>query len=323
MPPQPNRSWYWPASRSTNALRVSQPEVEQAHAHGGRACRRVLLGGVGRLRAEEVDLDVPEGVQAVPVGRLQHEAEQRVVRGELRAPVKSGVRPGPREHRVVRRRAVALRAVVHRVELDEAVEVRPPARRHRLGGGPVPGRRRLGPALPPHQLAELLAIDLVGVARLRRRRRRRGGAARARGEMPMSAPAVRRAARRRRGQPPAAPDPEPGPRPGARSARRRRARRAPPACAPSFLAPALVQRRNTGGDHLDDAVDVVDAPAPGAAARLLQRRPQARVVGQLGVRRQARVQPAATPAARAAAAASSSRPPAATRFTRPPACSDR
>ena len=113
----------------------------------------------------------PKAVQPPPVGRLQHEAEQRVVRGELRAPVKGGVRPGPREHRVVRRRAVALRAVVHRVQLDEAVEVRPPARRHGLGGGAVPGRRLLGPAIAPDQLAQLLAIDLVRVAGGRRRRR--------------------------------------------------------------------------------------------------------------------------------------------------------
>ena len=39
----------------------------------------------------------------------------------------------------------------------------------------------------------------------------------------------------------------------------------------------------------DDPVDVVDAPAPRAAARALQRRPEAAVVGQTLVWRKARM----------------------------------
>ena len=144
-----------------------QPESEQAQAwrperEGGS------LGRVARLRAEEVDLDLPRRAHLAIRRRPDAKPEQRVVRGHLRAPVRGGVAPGARERRVVRGRAVALRAVVHGVQLDEAVDAGGPAASHVDGRLSRDGRRCRRLALAP--------------ALSRKRERGNGSLARRRGE---------------------------------------------------------------------------------------------------------------------------------------------
>ena len=247
-------------------------------------------------------------------GRRQDEAEQRVVGGELRAPVQARVRPGPREHRVVRRtgRSSASSRASHR------------ARRSRRGSTASARTSARRPLSCPRATARSTAHVLPGqLRRLLGRHLARGRRRRRRGRQRRE-----RVRRRRRGRPAIGRRhaavgrgrrrPGPGRQPAARAARRRRTATAPrDERVPSLLALAPAERLDTGGEHLDDAIDVVDAAAPGAAARLLQRRPQARVVGQLAVRRQLRVRRARRQQRAPPPPASSSRPPAPTRLTRP------
>ena len=164
--------------------RLLEPEIKQAHAHRGRRVDG-RLGGVGRLDAEEVHLDVAERAHPLPVGRLEQEPEQRVVGGELGATVQARVAARPGQHGVVRGRAVALRAVVDRVQLDEAVELRAPARRHRLGRRRLVPRRHLGRG----RVLDRGSEGLFGGDRGRGRRQRR----RLRGHVRPGRPRVRRA----------------------------------------------------------------------------------------------------------------------------------
>src|SRR5690606_10331215 len=55
---------------------------------------------------------------------------------------------------------------------------------------------------------------------------------------------------------------------------------------PSGLARAFGQRGPSGVDRLDDRIDVIDAATPYPTADGLKGRPEARVVGQIGVRLQ-------------------------------------